>query len=99
PAPTGWFSQGLNEHQLSALETVREETRHMLSDLKETGSADSEESERQLTKNRLTEIFDTAEQLILAGAQPQSDTVVWATRPSHFEPGQGWVEADPHGAP
>ncbi|NWN89071.1 MAG: ATP-dependent DNA helicase [Micrococcaceae bacterium] len=99
PAPTGWFSQGLNEHQLTALETVREETRHMLSDLKETGSADSEDSERQLTKNRLTEILDTAEQLISAGSQPQSDTVVWATRPSHFEPGQGWVEADPHGAP
>lgn len=99
PAPTGWFSQGLNEHQLTALESVRDETRQMLSDLKGTGGTESEDSNRQLVKNRLTEILEITEQLIVAGSNPQGDTVVWATRPSHFEPGQGWIEADPHAAP
>ncbi|OAV51522.1 ATP-dependent DNA helicase [Enteractinococcus helveticum] len=98
-APTGWFAQGLNEHQLTALESVRDETRQMLSDLKGNGGTETEESNRQLVKNRLTEILETTEQLISAGSQPKGDTVVWATRPSHFEPGQGWVEADPHAAP
>lgn len=99
PAPTGWFAQGLNEHQLTALESVRDETRQMMSDLKEPGSKDAEDSDRQLVKNRLSEILETSELLISAGSQPKGDTVVWATRPSHFEPGQGWVEADPHNAP
>ncbi len=98
-APTGWFSQGFDEHQLTALESVRDETRQMLSDLKGTGGTDSEESNRQLVKNRLTEILEIAEQLLAAGAQPQGSMVVWATRPSHFEPGRGWIEADPHSAP
>lgn len=98
-APTGWFAQGLNEQQLTALENVRDETRQMLSDLKGTGGTETEDSQRQLIKNRLTEILETSEQLITAGAQPEGKTVVWATRPSHFEPGQGWVEADPHSAP
>lgn len=98
-APTGWFAQGLNEQQLTALEMVRDETRQMMSDLKESGSKDTEESDRQLVKNRLNEILETAELLISAGTQPKGDTVVWATRPSHFEPGQGWIEADPHSAP
>lgn len=99
PAPTGWFAQGLNEHQLTALEMVRDETRQMMSDLKDSGTKDTEEADRQLVKNRLSEILETAELLISAGSQPKGDTVVWATRPSHFEPGQGWIEADPHGAP
>lgn len=99
PAPTGWFSQGLNEHQLSALESVRDETRQLMSDLKESGTKDTEESDRQLVRNRLNEILETAELLLFAGSHPQGDTVVWATRPSHFEPGHGWVEADPHAAP
>src|SRR5699024_4169704 len=98
-APTGWFAQGLNEHQLTALESVRDETRQMLSDLKGNGCTETEESNRQLVKNRLTEILETTEHLLSAGSQPKGDTVVWATRPSHFEPGQGWVEADPHAAP
>lgn len=99
PAPTGWFSQGLNEHQLTALESVRDETRQLMSDLKESGTKDTEESDRQLVRNRLNEILETAELLLFAGSHPQGDTVVWATRPSHFEPGHGWVEADPHAAP
>lgn len=99
PAPTGWFSQGLNEHQLSALESVRDETRQLMSDLKESSTKDTEESDRQLVRNRLNEILETAELLLFAGSHPQGDTVVWATRPSHFEPGHGWVEADPHAAP
>lgn len=99
PAQTGWFSQGLNEHQLSALESVRDETRQLMSDLKESGTKDTEESDRQLVRNRLNEILETAELLLFAGSHPQGDTVVWATRPSHFEPGHGWVEADPHAAP
>lgn len=99
PAPTGWFAQGLNEHQLTALEMVRDETRQLMSDLKESGSKDTEESDRQLIKNRLNEILETSELLIAAGSQPKGDTVVWATRPSHFEPGQGWIEVDPHAAP
>ncbi|HEY4534528.1 MAG TPA: ATP-dependent DNA helicase [Enteractinococcus sp.] len=98
-APSGWFSQGFNDQQLSALENVRDETRQMLSDLKGTGGTDPEDSNRQLVKNRLTEILETTEQLLTAGAEPKGSTVVWATRPSHFEPGQGWVEADPHTAP
>ncbi|GAA4111841.1 ATP-dependent DNA helicase [Enteractinococcus coprophilus] len=98
-APSGWFSQGFNEHQLTALESVRDETRQMLSDLKGSGGTDTEDSNRQLVKNRLTEILETTEQLLTAGAQPKGDMVVWATRPSHFEPGKGWVEADPHSAP
>jgi len=99
PAPSGWFAQGLDEQQLNALETVRNATREMMSDLKGSGSADTEDSQRQLVKNRLTEILETTEQLITAGSQPQGSTVVWATRPSHFEPGQGWTEADPDAAP
>lgn len=98
-APSGWFAQGLNDQQLDALETVRNETRQMMSDLKGSGSVDSEDSQRQLVKNRLTEILETTDQLITAGSQPQGSTVVWATRPSHFEPGQGWLEADPSSAP
>lgn len=97
--PSGWFAQGLNEQQLTALETVQTETRQMISDLKGAGNTDAEDSQRQLVKNRLTEILETTEQLITAGSQPQGSIVVWATRPSHFEPGQGWVEADPHAAP
>src|SRR5699024_10926755 len=61
PAPTGWFSQGLNEHQLSALESVRDETRQMMSDLKEPGAKEAEDSDRQLVKNRLSEILETSE--------------------------------------
>lgn len=99
PAPSGWFAQGLNEHQLDALETVRNETRQMMSDLKGSGGGDAEDSQRQLVKNRLTEILETTEQLITAGSQPKGSTVLWATRPSHFEPGQGWMEADPTSAP
>src|SRR5699024_11345473 len=98
-ATTVCYAQGLNEHQLTALESVRDETRQMLSDLKGNGGTDTEDSNRQLVKNRLSEILETTEQLISAGSQPKGDTVVWATRPSHFEPGQGWVEADPHAAP
>src|SRR5699024_11423630 len=45
-APTGWFAQGLNEQQLTALENVREETRQMLSDLKGTGDTETEHSQR-----------------------------------------------------
>src|SRR5699024_8538465 len=97
PAPTGWFAQGLNEQQVTALEHLRDETRQMLSDLKEAGGTDTEDADRQLVKNRLTEILETTEHILHAGTTPQSDTVVWATRPSHFEPGQGWIEADPHG--
>src|SRR5699024_9903967 len=98
-APTGWFAQGLNEHQLTSLETVQNETRQMLSDLKESDVKDAEDSNVQLVKNRLSEILDTSELLIAAGSQPKGDIVVWATRPSHFESGHGWVEADPHSAP
>jgi len=98
-APSGWFAQGLDEQQLTALENVRDETRQMMSDLKGSGSEDSEDSQRQLIRNRLAEILETTEQLITAGTQPQGTTVVWATRPSQFEPGKGWTEADPHGAP
>jgi len=81
------------------LENVRDETRQMMSDLKGSSSEDSEDSQRQLIRNRLAEILETTEQLITAGTQPQGSTVVWATRPSQFEPGKGWTEADPHGAP
>jgi len=98
-APSGWFAQGLDEQQLTALENVRDETRQMMSDLKGSSSEDSEDSQRQLIRNRLAEILETTEQLITAGTQPQGSTVVWATRPSQFEPGKGWTEADPHGAP
>ena len=98
-APSGWFAQGLNEQQLNALETVHNETRQMISDLKGSGGTDTEDSQRQLVKNRLTEILETTDQILTAGSQPQGSTVVWATRPSHFEPGQGWMEADPTSAP
>jgi ATP-dependent DNA helicase DinG len=98
-APSGWFAQGLDEQQLTALENVRDETRQMMSDLKGSSNEDSEDSQRQLIRNRLAEILDTTEQLIAAGTQPQGSTVVWATRPSQFEPGKGWTEADPHAAP
>ena len=99
PVPTGWFAQGLGEHQLTALETVRDQTRQLISDLKESGATDTDDSDRQLIRNRLTEVLETTEQLISAGSQPNGDMVIWATRPSQFEPGQGWVEADPHAAP
>lgn len=98
-ATPGWFAQGLDEHQLTALEAVRSATRQMMSDLKGSGGTDAEDSQRQLVKNRLTEILETTEQLLTAGSQPQGSIVVWATRPSHFEPGRGWIEADPHAAP
>ena len=99
PVPTGWFAQGLGDHQLDALETVRDQTRQLISDVKESGTTDTEDSDRQLIRNRLTEVLETTEQLISAGSQPHGDMVIWATRPSQFEPGQGWVEADPHAAP
>src|SRR5699024_4887455 len=54
---------------------------------------------RQLIRNRLTEVLETTEQLLSAGSQPNGDKVIWATRPSQFEPGQGRVEADAHAAP
>src|SRR5690625_3856135 len=95
PVPTGWFAQGLGEHQLTALETVRDQTRQLISDVKESGTTDTEDPDRQLIRNRLTEVLETTEQLISAGSQPNGDMVIWATRPSQFEPGQGWVEADP----
>lgn len=98
-APTGWFAQGFNDQQITALEQVRDETRQMLSDMKDAGNTDSEDSERQLVKNRLSEILQITEELLDAGTKPQGDMVVWATRPSQFEPGKGWVEADPHAAP
>src|SRR5690625_2579012 len=98
-APSGWFAQGLDEQQLTALATARDETRPTRSDLTGSGSEDCEDSQRQLIRNRLAEILETTEQLITAGTQPQGTTVVWATRPSQFEPGKGWTEADPHGAP
>src|SRR5699024_464497 len=98
-APTGWFAQGLNEHQLNSLEAVSNETRQMLSDLKESDVKEDEDSNLQLVKIRLSEILDTSELLIAAGSQPKGDIVVWATRPSHFESGHGWVEADPQSAP
>lgn len=94
-APSGWFEQGFNEVQLSALENLRAETRQMLSDLKDSGGNDTEQSQRQLLKNRLSEVLATTEQLLVAGEQPKGSTVVWATRPSQFEPGQGWIEPDP----
>src|SRR5699024_10624366 len=99
PAPTGWFAQGLGEHQLAALETVRDQTRQLMSDLKESGGDDTDDSDRQLVRNRLSEVLETTDLLISAGSQPNGDLVIWATRPSQFEPGQGWVEADPHAAP
>jgi len=98
-APTGWFAQGLGEHQLAALETVRDQTRQLMSDLKESGGDDTDDSDRQLVRNRLSEVLETTDLLISAGSQPNGDLVIWATRPSQFEPGQGWVEADPHAAP
>src|SRR5699024_2328394 len=88
-----WLAQGLGDHQLDALETVRDQTRQLISDVKESGTTDTEDPDRQLIRNRLTEVLETTEQLISAGSQPNGDMVIWATRPSQFEPGQGWVEA------
>src|SRR5690625_3996862 len=99
PVPTGWFAQGLGDHQLDALETVRDQTRQLISDVKESGTTDTEESDRQLIRTRLNEVLETTDQIISTGSQPHGDMVIWATRPSQFEPGQGWVEADPHAAP
>src|SRR5699024_11881787 len=58
-----------------------------------------EDPDRQLIRSLVTEVLETTDQLISAGSQPNGDMVIWATRPSQFEPGQGWVEADPHAAP
>src|SRR5699024_10846112 len=98
PVPTGWFAQGLGDHQLDALETVRDQTRQLISDVKASGSTDTEEPDRQLLKHRLTQVLENTEQLLSAGRQPNGDMDIWATRTSQFEPGQGWVEADPHAA-
>src|SRR5699024_8200498 len=98
PVPTGWFAQGLGDHQLDALETVRDQTRQLISDVKESGTTDTEDPDRQLIRNRLTEVLETTEQLISAGSQPNGDMVIWATRPSQLQPVQGWVEAYPRAA-
>ena len=37
-----------SDHQLDALETVRDQTRQLISDVKESGTTDTEDPDRQL---------------------------------------------------
>src|SRR5699024_12067788 len=55
PVPTGWFAQGLGDHQLDALEPVRDQTRQLITDVKESGTTDKEAPDRQLIRQRSEE--------------------------------------------
>lgn len=101
-SPDGWFSQGFNAAQISALELVRDSARNGLSDLKSSSdnknNDDGADSGTHLLRTRLQEVLEVVERM-LSAHDSNGQTIVWATRPGHFEPGVGYVPGDPSSPP
>ncbi|GAB3538798.1 ATP-dependent DNA helicase [Arthrobacter tecti] len=88
--PSGLMSGGLNEPQESALGQVREACRAALSASNTDTSPQPADGGRQMARSRLLVILELCERMLGAGGAGE---VLWATRPSTFTPGSGYVAA------
>lgn len=89
-APAGLLPNGLNDEQLDCLDQLREACRAALSDSKGDGSQ-SADGGRQLARSRLMLILELCERLLTAR---ENREVVWFSRASTFDPGQGYSQPD-----
>ncbi|MFP5312007.1 MAG: ATP-dependent DNA helicase, partial [Actinomycetes bacterium] len=88
-APGGLLPNGLNDEQLDCVDQLREACRAALSDSK--GDSSAADAGRQLARSRLMLILELCERLIAARDNRE---VVWFSRASTFDPGQGYSQPD-----
>lgn len=89
-APAGLLPNGLNDEQMDCVDQLREACRAALSDSKGDGSQ-SADGGRQLARSRLMLILELCERLLTAR---ENREVVWLSRASTFDPGQGYSQPD-----
>jgi ATP-dependent DNA helicase DinG len=89
-AAVGLLPNGLNDEQLDCVDQLREACRAALSDSK-GDSSNSADGGRQLARSRLMLILELCERLLAAR---ENREVVWFSRPSTFDPQQGYSEPD-----
>lgn len=88
------LAQGLTPAMTAAVDRIREAARQALSETKpesKDGGRDTDGG-RQMTRSRLTETLELCERLL--GAHEQRE-VLWISRQGGFEPGRGYIPADP----
>ncbi|WP_272496060.1 ATP-dependent DNA helicase [Arthrobacter antioxidans] len=90
--PSGLLPGGLPEDLEQALAQVRDASRAALSDTKTDGKSEADvDGGRQVARSRTTLVFELAERILAAS---ELNEVVWASRPSTFTPGSGYVQPD-----
>jgi ATP-dependent DNA helicase DinG len=89
-APSGLLPNGLNDEQLDCVDQLREACRAALSDSKGDSNTTADGG-RQLARSRLMLILELCERLINAR---ENREVVWFSRASTFDPGQGYSQPD-----
>ncbi len=81
--------QGLGGQLATALAAVRDASRAALSDMK--SESQDPDAARQQARAKVTEILELSERLLAAD---QDHDVIWLSRPSSWEEGKGYRQAD-----
>ncbi|KAA0974401.1 ATP-dependent DNA helicase [Paeniglutamicibacter gangotriensis] len=93
--PTGLMAKGLNEDQEAAINQIAEAARVVLSDSKPEANAPADGG-RQMARSQVMYLVEQCTKML---EMTDEREVIWASRPGHFSPGEGYVQPDESSQP
>lgn len=93
--PTGLMARGLNEDQQAAINQIAEAARVVLSDSKPEANAPADGG-RQMARSQVMYLVEQCNKML---EMTEEREVIWASRPGHFSPGEGYVQPDESSQP
>ncbi|MDQ0094943.1 ATP-dependent DNA helicase [Paeniglutamicibacter psychrophenolicus] len=93
--PTGLMARGLNEDQQAAINQIAEAARVVLSDSKPEANAPADGG-RQMARSQVMYLVEQCSKML---EMTEEREVIWASRPGHFSPGEGYVQPDESSQP
>ena len=93
--PTGLMARGLNEEQEAAINQIAEAARVVLSDSKPEANAPADGG-RQMARSQVMYLVEQCTKML---EMTEEREVIWASRPGHFSPGEGYVQPDESSQP
>ncbi len=93
--PTGLMARGLNEEQEAAINQIAEAARVVLSDSKPEANAPADGG-RQMARSQVMYLVEQCSKML---EMTEEREVIWASRPGHFSPGEGYVQPDESSQP
>ena len=93
--PTGLMARGLNDEQAAAINQIAEAARVVLSDSKAEANAPADGG-RQMARSQVMYLVEQCTKML---EMTEDHDVIWASRPGHFSPGEGYVQPDESSQP